>query len=55
LVDWIGQSLPSPEGAFYMAFNRRGSDHRGPLFYRLLEQAVQVDPTPLAKLLGGAR
>jgi len=25
------------------------------LFYRLLEQAVQVEPTPPAKLLGGAR
>src|SRR6266511_4243259 len=36
-------------------FNRRGSNHRGLLFYRLLEQAVQVEPTPLAKLLGGAR
>ena len=36
-------------------FNRRGSSHRGLLFYRLLEQAVQVEPTPLAKLLGGAR
>ena len=36
-------------------FNRRSSNHRGLLFYRLLEQAVQVEPTPLAKLLGGAR
>src|SRR5437867_7103095 len=36
-------------------FNRRGSNHRGLLFYRLLEQAVQVEPTPLAKLLGGGR
>jgi transposase-like protein len=36
-------------------FNRRGSNHRGLLFYRLLEQAAQVEPTPLAKLLAGAR
>ena len=36
-------------------FNRRGSNHRGLLFYRLLEQAVQAEPTPLAKLLGGIR
>ncbi|MHB8470273.1 MAG: IS1595 family transposase, partial [Gaiellaceae bacterium] len=36
-------------------FNRRGSNHRGLLFHRLLEQAVQAEPTPLAKLLGGIR
>jgi transposase-like protein len=40
---------------FTFRFNRRGSNHRGLLFYRLLEQAVQVEPTPLAILLGGAR
>jgi len=38
---------------FTFRFNRRGSNHRGLLFYRLLEQAVQLEPTPLAKLLGG--
>jgi transposase-like protein len=39
---------------FTFRFNRRGSNHRGLLFYRLLEQAIQVEPTPLATLLGGA-
>ena len=34
-------------------FNRRASRSRGLLFYRLLEQAVQVDPIPYAKMLGG--
>ncbi len=34
-------------------FNRRASNHRGLLFYRLLEQAVQIEPQPLAKMLGG--
>jgi hypothetical protein len=40
---------------FTFRFNRRGSNHRGLLFYRLLEQAVQLEPRPLAKLLGGTR
>jgi hypothetical protein len=31
---------------FVFRFNRRGSGSRGLLFYRLLEQAVRVDPTP---------
>ncbi len=39
---------------FTFRFNRRSSNHRGLLFYRLLEQAVQIDPKPLAKLLGGS-
>lgn len=38
---------------FSFRFNRRSSNHRGLLFYRLLEQAVQIDPKPLRKLLGG--
>ena len=38
---------------FTFRFNRRSSNHRGLLFYRLLEQAVQIDPKPLAKMLGG--
>jgi len=29
---------------FTFRFNRRSSNHRGLLFYRLLEQAVQIDP-----------
>jgi transposase-like protein len=39
---------------FTFRFNRRSSNHRGLLFYRLLEQAVQIDPKPLAKLLGAS-
>jgi len=39
---------------FTFRLNRRGSNHRGLLFYRLLEQAVQTEPTPLARILGGA-
>jgi hypothetical protein len=35
-------------------FNRRGSNHRGLLFYRLLEQALQTEPRPLARIVGGA-
>ena len=38
---------------FTFRFNRRGSHHRGLLFYRLLEQAVQIEPKPLTKILGG--
>lgn len=34
-------------------FNRRTSRSRGLLFYRLLEQAVQTDPTSYAHLIGG--
>jgi hypothetical protein len=34
-------------------FNRRSSNHRGLLFYRLLEQAVQSDPRPLTRIVGG--
>ena len=34
-------------------FNRRTSRSRGLLFYRLLEQAVQTDPTPYANMIGG--
>jgi len=38
---------------FTFRFNRRGSNHRGLLFYRLLEQAVQTEPRPLASIIGG--
>ena len=31
-------------------FNRRRSNSRGLLFYRLLQQAVNTDPHPLAEL-----
>jgi transposase-like protein len=38
---------------FVFRFNRRTSTARGLLFYRLLQQAVQVDPTPFATLVKG--
>jgi hypothetical protein len=34
-------------------FNRRTSRSRGKLFFRLLQQAVQVDPAPYKSLVGG--
>lgn len=36
-------------------FNRRTSTHRGKLFYRLIEQAVAVDPVPVVTLVEQAR
>ena len=33
---------------FTFRFNRRNSRSRGKLFYRLAQQAVQVDPAPYA-------
>lgn len=38
---------------FTFRFNRRHSHDRGLLFYRLLEQAMQIDPAPLATIIGG--
>jgi transposase-like protein len=38
---------------FTFRFNRRNSKSRGKLFYRLLQQAVQVDPVPYNKIVGG--
>jgi transposase-like protein len=35
---------------FTFRFNRRRSASRGKLFYRLAQQAVQIEPVPLAKL-----
>ena len=32
-------------------FNRRTSRHRGKLFYRLLQQAVSVEPVPFSQLV----
>jgi transposase-like protein len=40
---------------FTFRFNRRTSRHRGKLFYRLLEQAVAVDPVPYAAMVTGVR
>jgi transposase-like protein len=36
---------------FTFRFNRRKSSSRGKLFYRLVQQAVQVNPAPVASLL----
>lgn len=38
---------------FTFRFNRRRSRARGLLFYRLLQQAVQADPVPYKRLVGG--
>jgi len=39
---------------FTFRFNRRAANHRGLLFYRLLEQAMQTEPRPLQSIVGGA-
>lgn len=36
---------------FTFRFNRRTSRHRGKLFFRLVQQAVTVDPVPYARLV----
>jgi transposase-like protein len=36
---------------FVFRFNRRTSRHRGLVFYRLLQQAVQVEPVPFSRLI----
>jgi transposase-like protein len=38
---------------FTFRFNRRTSRSRGKLFYRLVQQAVAVDPVPYKRLIGG--
>ena len=38
---------------FTFRFNRRKSRSRGKLFYRLLQQAVQVEPSPYKSMVGG--
>ena len=40
---------------FTFRFNRRTSRSRGKLFYRLLQQAVAVDPVPYSKIVQHAR
>jgi transposase-like protein len=40
---------------FTSRFNRRRSQRGGLLFYRLLEQAMQVDPVPIRAIVGGHR
>ena len=39
---------------YIFRYNRRGSQARGMLFYRLLQQAVRVDPVPYKRLVGGS-
>lgn len=49
------EHLDSYLDEFTFRFNRRASAHRGKLFYRLLEQAVAVDPVPYAAMVKGIR
>jgi hypothetical protein len=39
---------------FTFRFNRRKSISRGELFYRLVQQAVALDPVPLKKIVADA-
>ena len=58
---WLGthQGAVSPEHlAYYLdeftfRFNRRKSASRGKLFFRLLQQAVQIEPVPYKSIVGG--
>ena len=38
---------------FTFRFNRRTSRSRGKLFYRLIQQAVQMEPAPYKGMVGG--
>jgi transposase-like protein len=49
------QHLPYYLDEYTFRFNRRTSRSRGLLFYRLMEQAVQLGPLRLDDLLGGVR
>ena len=40
---------------FTFRFNRRTSRHRGKLFYRLVQQAVSIEPTPYKDMAKGVR
>ena len=40
---------------FTFRFNRRSSNARGLLFYRLMQQAVNCDPVPRQSIVGGER
>ena len=40
---------------FTFRFNRRTSRYRGKLFFRLLQNAVTIDPAPYKTLVKGAR
>ncbi len=43
----------APARPYVFRFNRRASRRRGLLFYRLLEQAVQLDHVPVREIIGG--
>lgn len=47
------QHLDDYLSEFTFRFNRRTSNHRGLLFYRLLEQAVQLEHVTLTAIVGG--
>jgi transposase-like protein len=64
LKRWIlgtHQGAVSPEhldgylAEFTFRFNRRTSTHRGKLFYRLLQNAMTVEPAPYKKIIKGIR
>jgi len=40
--------------AYTFRFNRRKSRSRGKLFHRLVQQAVQIDPSPYNRIVGGS-
>lgn len=46
--------LPYYLDEFTFRFNRRASRQRGMLFYRLVQQALAVDPAPYGLLVGGS-
>lgn len=47
------EHLPYYLDEFAFRFNRRSSNARGMLFYRLLQQSVNTDPHPLEELIRG--
>ena len=49
-----GQAAPAWRDENTFRFNRRTSRSRGKLFYRLLQQAVQVEPVPYRSILADA-
>lgn len=44
------KNLPYYLDEFTFRFNRRTSNFRGKLFYRLIQQAVEIDPVPVSEL-----
>ncbi len=47
--------LPYYLDEFTFRFNRRTSRQRGMLFYRLVQQALAVEPAPYGRLVGGSK